>query len=118
MIIKIDDRTPAQLARLEAFFHSQNWVSYPGDPQFQGHWDEPTNIESKREVEHPFARLLRKTTSKRGSSRFNITLQVSPYIMDIGGGTEIKVPARFLIELMQALDLFSDKYELIDLELL
>lgn len=119
MIIKISDRTPAQLEGLERFFHSRNWVAVPDGSNLFNYGGEPPSDVDKRAVEHPFARLVRKTRdpNQPESERYNITLEIKPYIIG-GGGQEIKIPASFLVGLMQALDLFSDNFEPINLELL
>ena len=116
MIIKLSDRTPAQLEQLEKFFHSENWVSFPKD---QEHWfGRDVTEEDVRSVEHPFAKMVRKTRDPRqpDRERYNITLEISPYIFDMGGNS-IKVPLSFLAGLMQALDLFSEDFEPMNLEL-
>ena len=118
MIIKISDRTPAQLEGLERFFNSQNWVGIPNGSDLFTYGGNPPSEEDKRSVEHPFARLIRKTrdTRQADGERYNITLEISPYICGMGG-CNIKVPLSFLAGLMQALDLFSEKFESINLEL-
>ncbi|MDE2188732.1 MAG: hypothetical protein KGJ35_03335, partial [Patescibacteria group bacterium] len=89
MIVKINDRTPAHLERLEKFFNSGNWVHVPKQLFIK-----PMSDDELREYEHKFAKVLRKTkTSKAGSAdRFTITLEISPYVYD-EGGCQVKVPA-------------------------
>ncbi len=117
MLIKVSEVTPAMLRRLEVFGNSQNWVSCPKNTEL-GFFGKDVSNEDRREVEHPFAKLLRKTRDSRqpGRESYNITLEISPYIYDMGGN-RIKVPLSFLAGLMQALDLFSEDFEPIDLEL-
>ncbi|HEY0221094.1 MAG TPA: hypothetical protein VGC58_02620 [Candidatus Paceibacterota bacterium] len=118
MLIKLSDRTPAQLERLERFFNSQNWVGVPDKSELFFYGGQLRSEEDKRAVEHPFAKLVRKTRDLKetGRERYNITLEISPYIYDMGGNN-IKVPISFLAGLMQALDLFSEEFEPINLEL-
>jgi hypothetical protein len=119
MIIKISDRTPAHLENLERFFHSKNWVSVPdGSKMFTCQGGGAPSEEDKLAVEHPFAKLVRKTRDLRQQDRerYTITLEISPYISDFGGN-DIKIPFTYLAELMQALDLFAVGYEPVNLEL-
>lgn len=112
MIIKISDRTPAHLERLEKFFHSKNWVSFP--KSFDS-MDDPMTHEDLRQVEHPFARLVKKSREGKGSETFTLTLEINPFIVD-GGGNNILVPSSFLWELMDALNLFPPQFERESLE--
>jgi hypothetical protein len=118
MIVKIPGRTPAQLAQMKRFFHTNNWVGYPVHvAPFQMERVEEADL---RNVEHVFAKVIRQTRCRVEplKERYDLTLEINPYICHIGSGTEIKVPAVFLIGLFQSLDLFSDEFEKINLDLL